>query len=116
MSVVYQSNSARTENNISNKLGLMCRLLVEDVYRNSLKTTPMKYGDLRKTVNRRIENNRGIIEWTAPYAAYQERGMRADGSHVVRNYTTPGTGKHYAKDAVIETLEKIGDYARKAGL
>jgi len=33
------------------------------------------------------------------YARYQEFGQRADGSHVVRNYTTPGTGAHYLRDA-----------------
>lgn len=42
------------------------------------------------------------------YAAYQERGMRADGSHVVRQYTTPGTGAHYLRDA--------GDRITKRGL
>lgn len=42
------------------------------------------------------------------YAAYQERGMRADGSHKVRNYTTPGTGAHY--------LQNAGDTITKRGL
>lgn len=41
------------------------------------------------------------------YAAYQERGMRADGSHKVRNYTTPGTGAHYLKNAG-DTITKRG--------
>ena len=36
----------------------------------------------------------------AAYAQYQERGMRRDGSRVVRKYTTPGTGRHFVKNAV----------------
>lgn len=31
----------------------------------------------------------------APYAAYQERGMWPDGTHVIKNHTTPGTQTHY---------------------
>ena len=42
------------------------------------------------------------------YAAYQERGMRADGTHVVRNYTSAGTGAHF--------LETAGDSVAKDGI
>lgn len=42
------------------------------------------------------------------YAMYQERGMRADGTHVVRHYTTPGTQAHY--------LEETGNQIVKQGL
>jgi hypothetical protein len=31
----------------------------------------------------------------ARYAEYQHRGMRLDGTHVVKNYTTPGSGKNF---------------------
>lgn len=33
------------------------------------------------------------------YGDYQERGRRIDGSHVVKNYTTPGTGKEYLQES-----------------
>jgi hypothetical protein len=39
------------------------------------------------------------------WASYQERGMRADGSHVVRKYTEPGTGKGFLQ-AAINTVGK----------
>ena len=42
------------------------------------------------------------------YAMYQERGMRADGTHVVRHYTTAGTQAHY--------LEETGDLISKQGI
>jgi hypothetical protein len=44
------------------------------------------------------------------YAAYQERGMRADGSHVVRHYSTSGTGAHWFKDAIDKTRAKQATY------
>ena len=52
----------------------------------------------------------GTIIWRQPYSSYQERGSRADGSHVVRNYTTPGTGKDFAKNSVKETLSHVRDF------
>lgn len=43
-----------------------------------------------------------------PYAGYQERGERFDGSHKVRHYTSPGTGAHY--------LEKTGKAVTERGI
>jgi len=40
------------------------------------------------------------------YAQYQHRGMRKDGTRVVRHYTTPGTGKSYLKKAGDKVVEK----------
>lgn len=65
-------------------------------------TVPFKEGSLE--LSGRAERQ-GLTETitfgneSVPYAAYQERGMRADGTHVVRNYTTPGTGKLYLYNA-----------------
>lgn len=45
---------------------------------------------------------------SVPYAGYQERGKRYDGSHVVHHYTNPGTGAHY--------LEKTGKQVTERGI
>jgi hypothetical protein len=50
-------------------------------------------GSLRETVS--IEVDR--ITYESPYARYQYHGMREDGSHVVKHYTTPGTGPYWDK-------------------
>lgn len=50
-------------------------------------------GSLRETVS--IEVDKIIYE--SPYARYQYHGMREDGSHVVKHYTTPGTGPYWDK-------------------
>lgn len=104
------------ENNLSKRLNaklMMCnRLLLEDIHRESQYKTPMRDGDLREQVTKTVEGKSGIITWTVPYAAYQERGKRFDGSHIVRNYTTPGTGKDFAKNAVksVVTPQRLSKY------
>lgn len=44
------------------------------------------------------------------YASYQHRGMRRDGSHQVRNYTTAGTNKGFLSDAGVIIAAKAGQY------
>ena len=45
--------------------------------------------------------------YNTPYAAYQEFGMRADGSRVVKNYSEPGSKKHYLKDPFDDVTNPI---------
>ena len=49
------------------------------------------------------------ITYASPYASYQYYGKRKDGSHVVRNYTTAGTGPKWderMKSAEIDDVVK----------
>ena len=104
------------ENNIITalkfKVAIANRLIIEDIHRTSLSKTPMFSSQLRRDVTKTVvpETYTGTIIWKVPYASYQERGNRADGSHVVRKYTTPGTGKDFAKNAVKETLSHVKDF------
>ena len=36
-----------------------------------------------------------------------EKQICVNGTHVVKNYTTPGTGKDFAKNAVKKTLKQV---------
>lgn len=102
--VKIRNNSKTVNRAMNSKCKMASRLILEDIHRTANKTTPYKAGDLREQVSKRIEGSDGVIEWRQPYAAYQERGSRADGSHQVRNYTTPGTGPHFAAKAVEEVV------------
>lgn len=102
--VIVKHYEANLTNRLTSKIRLANRMIIEDIHRESQYKTPFKDGDLREQVSKTTEGLSGIITWTVPYASYQERGMRADGSHVVKNYTTPGTGKDFAKNAVKEVL------------
>ena len=60
------------------------------------------------------------VEVGKEYAAYQERGRREDGSHVVRNYTTPGTGAGWFLAAIQNELRNapqiVNEVAKAVGL
>lgn len=95
---------------ISKKLGIekdgpMQAFLLDTVYRRMDKYVPMRDGNLRKNV---MVTNQAIY-YMSPYAEYQYRGQRKDGSHKVKNYTTPGTGHHWdqrMKSAEMDDLLK----------
>lgn len=63
-------------------------------------------------------NGKGFrVEINKSYAAYQERGARADGSHRVQHYSTPGTGAGFFKrsvDAIWKNRIGYLNEARKA--
>jgi len=76
-------------------------------------------GGHMKSETRAFKNSNGKwrVEIDKAYAAYQERGMRRDGSHVVRNYSTPGTSAgffHRAIEVVARNRDNYIDQAKNA--
>ena len=67
-------------------------------------TTPKRKGDLRSRVRVKTKELKtqvnGSITWRSKYAKYQEIGRRKDGTHVVRNYSEPGSGKGYVSTKI----------------
>ena len=76
---------------------------------------PVDTGRLARMIRRRRKN---ALNWEVrvdeDYAAYQERGMRADGSHRVRKYSRPGSGPHYLARAAGVVQQKIASYFIRA--
>lgn len=117
MAVYFENNMPLVKTRSNNAETLVLRQMLEDTYLYATPVTPLKDGHLRAAVNRRMETpTKGYIEWTAPYASYQDRGMRADGSRVVRNYTTAGTHARFASESVSKVLAKLPYYAQMQGL
>lgn len=59
------------------------------------------------------------LVWSSVYAGYQWYGMRSDGTNVVENYTTPGTGKAWVEAARAEndeTWQKVAQNAFAKGM
>ncbi len=79
----------------------------ETCYKHMNKYVPMSdlpsRGDLRTIVDLQTDS----ITYEVPYAEYQYYGMRKDGTHVVRNYTTPGTGPYWDKRMVSAEMPTI---------
>lgn len=99
---------------MENRIVLCNQSIIDQIYQTSLPNTPYRRGDLRSNVRKTAAGHDGVITWQVDYAAYQERGSNPDGSRPVRNYTTPGTGPWYAKNAVATEVKKIGEYWERA--
>lgn len=77
--------------------------------------TPVDHGDM-KAETRHFKSSRGgyRVETDKEYAAYQERGMRRDGSHIVRHYTTGGTGPGWFRRAIDGVWKNKNTYVSEA--
>lgn len=89
--------------------------LTERCYSHMDKYVPMDKGNLRTIV----DINRHSITYESPYASYQYYGKRSDGSHVVKNYTTPGTGPYWDKRMISaemnQIVKEVQDFVNRGG-
>ena len=93
--------------------GRVQKFFTNTCYKHMDKYVQMDEGNLRTNVD--IKSN--SITYESPYAKYQYKGMRDDGSRVVKNYTTPGTGPYLDKRMksveMSEVVKEVQDYARR---
>lgn len=91
------------------KSSIFLRNIAEEIVKVAKPNTPKDTGRLRSDVIKQVLGLKGKIIWSKNYAIYQETKQ-------YRNYTTGGTGPHFAKNAVKEVVTKINSIARKSGL
>ena len=72
-------------------------------YKHMDKYVPMRDSNLRTIVDIQSDS----ITYESPYAQYQYKGMREDGSRPVRNYTTPGTGPYWDRRMVSVEMQDV---------
>ena len=102
---------------VQNAASFAIRMMMEDTHTLANPITPYKDNGLRTSVSKQMETPlKGVMKWNVPYAQYQERGMRADGTRVVRNYTTPGTHAHFVEESVEKVVQKVPMYLKAGGL
>lgn len=103
---------------IKDRLGIQAdgrvqKFFTNTCYKHMDKYVPMDKGNLRTIVN--IDSD--SITYESPYAKYQYRGMREDGSHKVKNYTTSGTGPYWDKRMVSaemgQIVKEVQNYVRR---
>lgn len=62
------------------------------------------------------EEHTTYIKYNMPYARYQYYGVREDGTHQVKHYTTPGTGPYWDKKMWTakkdEVIKAVQDYMK----
>ena len=95
--------------------GKVQKFFTNTCYEHMDKYVPMDKGDLRTIVN--IDSN--SITYESPYARYQYYGMREDGTHIVQNYTTAGTGpywdKRMASAEMQDVINEVQKYINRGG-
>lgn len=109
MSVRVTDNTARIITDTSLGANLALRFMLDDIDRIANPKTPKKEGDLRSGITKTVLGLKGKIAWNKSYAAIQENNQFV-------NYTTPGTGPHFAENAVKKVLSDSESYFRKARL
>lgn len=84
-------------------------------YKKMDRFVPMDLGNLRTIVNVTVDS----ITYESPYASYQYFGKRKDGSHVIKHWTTPGTGPKWDKRMISadikEVVKEVGNYVKTHG-
>lgn len=83
--------------------GRVQKFFTNTCYKYMDKYVPKDEGNLRTIVD--IENN--SITYESPYARYQYYGIRDDGTHIVQNYSTPGTGPYWDKQMVSAEIQDV---------
>lgn len=100
MSSRVLDNTPLIKHLVQSRATLTNRLLIEEIHSRSIHKTPMDKGALRTMVSKSVAGNVAEIQWRAPYAIFQENKQ-------FQNYTTPGTGPHFAESSVSEAMDKL---------
>ena len=84
-------------------------------YKKMDRFVPRRDDNLRTNVDITVDS----ITYESPYASYQYFGKRRDGSHVVKNYTTAGTGSKWDKKMktahMQDIVKEVGNYVKTHG-
>lgn len=105
----YRYNSKVRYVQTKTELGMemAIRLALEDIRRTAAPMTPRKTGELRSSAV--IRQSEGVVNWTADHAEILEKKQFA-------NYTTAGTGPHFAERAVRQVTQRFDQHLRAAGV
>lgn len=86
---------AKLQSKIKKGCELAEKAVAEQIINDSDQFVPRLEGDLRSFTRPITEGGNTFVVYDSPYALYQWFGVRADGTHAVAKYTTPGTGTQW---------------------
>lgn len=109
MKVIVKDNMPKIVDDKKKKSSIFLRVLADAVVDESTPKTPKRTGQLRADVLKQVLGTKAKIVWGKRYAIFQE-------SKQYRNYTTPGTGPHFAENAVRNVVKNSESIAEKVGL
>ena len=97
---------------IEKKLGIeengpVQAFMTETCYKAMDKYVPRRVGSDGGTLRDNVELTNNTITYQTVYAGYQYYGQRRDGTHKVKNYSTPGTGPYWDKRMISADMDKV---------
>lgn len=113
MSVKVEDFTPGIKSNTKVKASTFLRMICDTVIQKAEPKTPKDKGNLSRDILKQVLGLHAVIDWRKVYAQYQERGKREDGTHVIKNYTTPGTGPHFAENAINEAIKDTPIIAKR---
>ena len=121
MAVIVKTDRQKFNKVIGKAAGLAAYALAEQMLADSERFVPYSAGSSQSAGNLREsgkvvkgEDNSYYLVWDTVYALYQWYGVRADGSHKVQHYTTPGTGKQWVEAARAQYEDRWQKIAQKS--
>ena len=103
--------AARFEQGRLKAESMVCEQIIADC---NQQFTPKQEGTLRDSARPQEHDGHMAAVWDTVYAAYQYYGCWPDGSHVIRNHTTPDTHTQWAEVAKQRHGKRWAEIARKA--
>jgi hypothetical protein len=109
VSTKITDNTSAVKGGIVQKANIFLRLMTDQMTHLSDPKTPKKTGRLRMDVLKQTLGLKAKVLWGKKYGAYQE-------SKRFKNYTTPGTGPHFAENAAKGLPSLTEKVAKSSGL
>lgn len=103
------SNVAEIVSSTKLKASIFLRSAEDAIDNEANPNTPKKFGNLRNDLVKSVTGLVGKIVWGKNYAIYQE-------SKQYKNYSTPGTGPHFAENAVKKVASQTDNLAKSSNL
>lgn len=119
--VNIKTNQSAWKSTIEKAADMSAAALANQMMNDSIDYIPTD-GENTLRDSGKIENpakGERALTWDNVYAGYQWFGVRADGTHEVKHYTTPGTGKAWvdeAKAANKATWDKVAQNGFTEGM
>lgn len=108
-SVKVTNTTGITLNDLRQKASIFLRVMTDEIVAASEPLTPKDTGRMRMDIVKQVLGLNAKIRWGKGYAIYQETKQ-------FKNYTTPGTGPHFAEKGVKQGVERTADVAKRVGL
>ena len=120
MSVIVKTDKKKWIDAINNASGVAAYALAEQMLADSEKFVPFSGGSSQSAGGLREsghvvkgDDGKMYLVYDTVYALYQWFGIRADGTHRVKNYTTAGTGRQWVDKAKEQYYDRWRNIAQK---